>query len=253
MAMKMSSPKNTPMLSVAAAWARIRYARPLGDSTETILGRGLAHRRDQRANHLGMTAERRQSESGRQLADREIREEQAPGRRDREPRDERPRLFLEAVPLEHSDHGKREPDDRHRTAVDEGLAESGDHLDDRLVRGQPRRDRRDGHDENRVRAKREPGDDDENADEWKQAAVGRRRLNLRADLPLRDALHLLERVPLRAQHRDYALRSDEVARADDDERVVTAPNERLDLGYPRAIARRDQRVEQRRSLAPRAS
>ena len=42
MAMKMSSPKNTPMLSVAAAWARIRYARPLGDSTEAILGRRLA-------------------------------------------------------------------------------------------------------------------------------------------------------------------------------------------------------------------
>jgi hypothetical protein len=37
----------------------------------------------------------------------------------------------------------------------------------------------DGDDENRVRTKCEPGDDDQYADEWKQAAGGRRRLKLR--------------------------------------------------------------------------
>jgi hypothetical protein len=47
------------------------------------------------------------------------------------------------------------------------------------VSGKAGGERRDRDDENRVRAEREPGDDDQNADEWKQAAGGRRRLKLR--------------------------------------------------------------------------
>ena len=77
----------------------------------------------------------------------------------------RARALLEARALEQADHRQREPDDGDVAAVDERLAERGDDVDEAEWRREPRRDRRDGDDEQRVQPEREADDDDEDADQ----------------------------------------------------------------------------------------
>ena len=77
MAMKMSSPKNRPTLSVAAACARIRSRVLLGQRAELASAAASRHRRDQRPHHLRMAAERGEAERRRDLAHEQIEQQDA--------------------------------------------------------------------------------------------------------------------------------------------------------------------------------
>src|SRR5207245_11152499 len=68
-----------------------------------------------------------------------------------------------------------------------------------------------------------------------------------SDFGLRTS-HLFDRVPLRLEHRDDAVGADEMRRADHDERVATAAEERLDLGQPVLVPIDEQTLIEQRLL-----
>src|SRR3546814_8354213 len=95
-----------------------------------LLGRRLGHRRDDRADGLGVPRDRGQAERGRHLAEEEIDEQQPPGCRGLEFADEGASALLEAIALEKADDGKQYPDDADIAVLVERLAEGGDDGDE---------------------------------------------------------------------------------------------------------------------------
>src|SRR3546814_18517970 len=74
-----------------------------------LLGRRLGHRRDDRADGLGVPRDRGQAERGRHLAEEEIDEQQPPGCRGLELAAEGASALLWAIALEKADDGKQYP------------------------------------------------------------------------------------------------------------------------------------------------
>ena len=139
----------------------------IADLSESVFGGGFGHRRDERTHHLRMAAERREAERRGDLADREVREQQASRRRDVDACHQRSCALLEACALEHADDGQRKPHDGDRAAFDERFAEGGNDLDGLLSGGESRRNGGAGDDEERIQSKGKADDDDQNANERK--------------------------------------------------------------------------------------
>ena len=80
------------------------------------------------------------------------------------------RALLEPRPLEQSDHRQHEPHDGHVTTLDECMAELRNDIEGRLSTGDPGSQAGHGHHEQWVKPKREPDDDDQDADQREHPA-----------------------------------------------------------------------------------
>lgn len=139
---------------------------PLRQLSVTILGGGLRHRRDEGAHHLRVSAERRESQRGGDLADREVDEENARCGGAAKSRDDGARPLLEPGVLQQSDHRQNQPHDADVAAGDEGFAERSHYLKKVQTTGNPGRQTGDGDNEEWVNPQYEAYDDDDYTDEW---------------------------------------------------------------------------------------